>query len=290
MSGSRDLQAVVLLVLLTLLFVLVPPLDTTFIRTVLGIPMVLFLPGYSLIAALFPKKSDLDGIERLALSFGLSIAVVPLIGLGLNFTPFGIRLLPILICLSVFTIAMCRIAYWRRSKLAPEESFSVPFGEMYSSVKGELLNPKSSLDKALTVILIISIIVSIAVLIYVIVTPKQGEKFTEFYILGLNGKAEGYPTSLEIGKNSSVIAGVVNHEYVLTNYTMDVVLRNETLNRYSISLMHNSTWEENVSFAPLVTGENMKLEFVLYKEDNFTAPYRDLHLWVNVTDQYIYDR
>ncbi len=37
--------------------------------------------------AAFSEKNDLDGIERLALSFGLSIAVVPLIGLGLNFTP-----------------------------------------------------------------------------------------------------------------------------------------------------------------------------------------------------------
>jgi uncharacterized membrane protein len=284
MSGSKDLQAVVLLVLLTLLFVLVPPFNTTFIRTVLGIPMVLFIPGYALIAALFPKKNDLDGIERLALSFGLSIAVVPLIGLGLNFTPFGIRLIPILISLSIFTFVMCWIAYWRRSKLSSEESFSVPFEEMFSSVKGEIFNSKSTMDKALTVILILSIIVSIAVLLYVIVTPKQGEKFTEFYILGENGKAESYPTSLELKKNSSLIAGIVNHEYILTNYTMDIVLRNETLNRYSISLMHNSTWEENISFAPRISGENMKLEFLLYKEDNFTAPYRDLHLWVNVTN------
>jgi uncharacterized membrane protein len=284
MSGSKDLQAVVLLVMLTLLFVLVPPLDTTFIRTALGIPMVLFLPGYALIAALFPKKSDLDGIERIALSFGLSIAVVPLIGLGLNFTPFGIRLIPILICLSIFTFAMCSIAFWRRSKLSSEESFSIPFGEMVSSLKGEIFNPKSLMDKVLTVILILSIIISILVLIYVIVTPKQGEKFTEFYILGENGKAEGYPTLLEVGNNSKVIAGIVNHEYIFTNYTMDIVLQNETLKRYSISLMQNSTWEEKVSFSPRISGKNMKLEFLLYKEENFSAPYRDLHLWVNSTE------
>jgi len=67
---------------------------------------VLFLPGYALIATLYPRKDDLDAIERVALSFGLSIAISPLLGLALNYTPFGIRLTPILIVLSVFTIAL----------------------------------------------------------------------------------------------------------------------------------------------------------------------------------------
>jgi uncharacterized membrane protein len=39
----------------------------------------------------------------------------------------------------------------------------------------------------------------------------------------------------------------------------------------------------NFFFAPEKTGEKLKLEFLLYKEENFTARYRDLHLWVNVT-------
>ena len=53
-------------------------------RIVLGLPFVLFFPGYTFVAALFPRKDDLDAIERVALSLGLSIAVVPLVGLALN--------------------------------------------------------------------------------------------------------------------------------------------------------------------------------------------------------------
>ena len=52
--------------------------------------------------------------ERIALSFGLSIAVVPLIGLLLNYTPHGIRLAPALLGLSVFTILLALVAYVRR--------------------------------------------------------------------------------------------------------------------------------------------------------------------------------
>ncbi|MBN1814156.1 MAG: DUF1616 domain-containing protein [Anaerolineae bacterium] len=47
-------------------------------RLFLGLLFVLFVPGYALQAVLFPRAADLDGPERLALSFGLSIAVVPL--------------------------------------------------------------------------------------------------------------------------------------------------------------------------------------------------------------------
>ena len=93
MTGKKvysDLLIVMGLVLLTDLFVLAPGLNGSMVRNILGLPLILFFPGYALLAALFPAKSDLDGVERAALSFGLSIAVVPLIGLGLNYSPWGL--------------------------------------------------------------------------------------------------------------------------------------------------------------------------------------------------------
>ena len=121
-----DLVLVILLTLLCIPFVLIPPLnEISPIRIILGLPLVLFLPGYALIATLFPRKDDLDGIERIALSFGLSIAVTPLLGLALNYTPFGIRLSPILIVLSVFTISLALGAYVRRSMIPEEDRFVV---------------------------------------------------------------------------------------------------------------------------------------------------------------------
>ncbi len=79
-----DLALVILFTLLCIPFVLIPPLNETPVRILFGLPVVLFLPGYSLITALFPGKDDLDGIERIALSFGLSIAITPLLGLALK--------------------------------------------------------------------------------------------------------------------------------------------------------------------------------------------------------------
>jgi uncharacterized membrane protein len=288
MTGKKipsDLLIVMGLVLLTDIFVLTPGLSESMLRNLLGLPLVLFLPGYALIAALFPAKSDLDGIERTALSFGLSIAVVPLIGLGLNYTPWGIRLLPILISLSVFTFFMCGLAYLRRTTLLETEAFEVPFMKTVLSFKAEILKkPDSKLDKALTIFLILSILLSVATLIYVVITPKEGERFTEFYILGPDGKADNYSTKYVLGESSTVIVGVVNHEYMPVNYTMEIRLENRSLpeNLQKITLANNETWEKPVAITPPFEGKNMKLEFLLFKESNMSAPYRDLNLWIDV--------
>ncbi len=86
-------------------------------RYVLGALYVLFLPGYALVEALYPESRSLTPLERAALSIGLSLAVVPLIGLVLNYTPWGIRLASITASISMYTIAIATLAAYRKYKL-----------------------------------------------------------------------------------------------------------------------------------------------------------------------------
>ncbi len=70
---------------------------------------------------------------------------------------------------------------------------------------------------------------------------------------------------------------------------MEVLLDNESIELpdqwKEISLKHNQTMERKLTLALYKEGEDMKLEFLLYKENNYTQPYRDLHLWVSVTEE-----
>jgi len=84
-----------------------------YLRYVFGGLFVLFLPGYSLIQALYPKR-ELDDLTRLVLSIGLSLALVPLAGLVLNYTPFGIRLLPVALSLAGLTLVLLFVALRRK--------------------------------------------------------------------------------------------------------------------------------------------------------------------------------
>ena len=93
------------------------------IRYVLGTVFILWLPGYTFIKALFPTQvpvktssENLDSIERLALSIGLSLALVPIVGLLLNYTPWGIRLEPVTLSLTALTLTFATAALLRENE------------------------------------------------------------------------------------------------------------------------------------------------------------------------------
>lgn len=97
-----------------------------YIRYVLGSVFVLGLPGFTLIKALFPSKKELDAIERAALSIGLSLAIVPIVGLLLNYTPWGIRLTPITLSLLALTITFATAAIFREHQTKKREAEKFP--------------------------------------------------------------------------------------------------------------------------------------------------------------------
>jgi hypothetical protein len=113
--------------LVTTILVFTVPEDAypiVYVRYVLGTAFVLWLPGYAFIKALFPTKvpvqtgsGELDSIERIALSIGMSLALVPIVGLLLNYTPWGIRLTPIVLSLLTLTTVFATAAIAREYQI-----------------------------------------------------------------------------------------------------------------------------------------------------------------------------
>ena len=81
-------------------------------RYLLASVFVLFLPGYSFIKALFPVK-EIDNVERIALSIGMSLAIVSINALILNYTPWGISTIPITLSLLGLTLTLSTVAVVR---------------------------------------------------------------------------------------------------------------------------------------------------------------------------------
>ena len=99
-----------------------------YIRYALGTIFVLWLPGYAFMRALFPEQpaaktdeKDIDTIERTALSIGISLALVPMVGLLLNYTPWGINLTPIVLSLVALTLVFAVAAVLREYNATTSE-------------------------------------------------------------------------------------------------------------------------------------------------------------------------
>jgi hypothetical protein len=80
-----------------------------YVRYLFGAMFVLWVPGYSFMKALFPTR-EIDSIERIALSIGISVALVPIVGILLSYTSFGMRTTPITISLLALAITFATVA------------------------------------------------------------------------------------------------------------------------------------------------------------------------------------
>jgi uncharacterized membrane protein len=290
------------------------------LRIVLGLPFIVFIPGYILISALFPTKKTERGVgivERVALGISLSLIIVALIGVGLNYTPIGIQPISSFFFLELFTICIGAIAIYRWFKSAPDDRFTLP---LHVSLK----KPEDKADKALIVILIVVIIITLATFAYVAINTKPVKTYTEFYLLGPDGMALDYPKDLIKGENATVNIGITNHEDKTMDYTIEIWLLNQTtgsdgvtditslnnawfLEKINITLppdyMGNegswkSQWSYDYTFSINRIGKDLKLMFLLfttptenynYNEDNKSIfnqkiknAYEELHLSITV--------
>lgn len=254
-------------------------LPSPVLQIILGLPFLLFFPGYALMTALFPKREGMGGIKRVALSFGISIAIVPIIGLIFNYTPWGIRLEPVLYSTAFFILISSVVGWLRWRRLTEPERLNIEFRLRVPGWGG------SALDRTLTIILAIAILGTLGTLGYVLAKPGVGERFTEFYILGLSGKAADYPAEIRVGEAGKVIVGIVNHEGEVVSYRVEVRIGGVRNNEVGpVVLANEQKWEEIVSFTLDKAGDSQKVEFLLYKNEE-TEPYLEpLHLWVDVTE------
>jgi hypothetical protein len=102
--------------LATILMIYLTPPELPFLvlRWALGSAFVFFIPGYVTLQGLYLGDRAIDGAERIALSVAVSFVLVMLVGLLLNYTPWGIRLTPIVISLTILTVVLAAMALTRR--------------------------------------------------------------------------------------------------------------------------------------------------------------------------------
>jgi len=210
------------------------------LRIILGLPFILFTPGYVFLFCLFPLNNlngGLDHVEKIAFSFGLSIALISLIGIGLYYSPFGLQLKPILLSIFCIIVTGGILAIYRWYKTPLQKRFTI-------SLILTLPKPKTKLDRILSAILLVIIVITIITVIFVALSPKKQEISTEFYLLGPTGKTTDYPKNLTKGQKANLTIGLINHEQKTMNYTIEVWLINQTLTYNQKTKTNNTVYHE----------------------------------------------
>jgi hypothetical protein len=115
MRGHGDLEAAVGTAALSALLALVLPFEP--LRVLLAAPLILFLPGYAIAATIF-ARNPISRRQFLLFSVGLSLAVLALGALPLNYGPGGVRGWSWALLLFLVVLACCRGAALRRPRAA----------------------------------------------------------------------------------------------------------------------------------------------------------------------------
>jgi len=268
---------IISILIITLITLPVVELTQGVARIILGVIVLLLFPGYTLTTALFPAKKNLRGIERAGLTFVLSFALVALTGLALNYTPWGIRLDPIVISMNILIVLLSGISIMRRWRLPEDERFVLRVNLRFPKRTG--LRP---FDRGLYIALVIVVIGALSTLGYVIARPKTQENFTNFYMLGLKGMMENYPSAITLNEQADITLAIENHENQPAIYAINIIFDGQEIQTIGpLTLADKEKWSSSVSLKPSRIGDNQQVEFFLYK-DGGKESYLNLRLWLDV--------
>jgi len=242
---------------------------------ILGIPFLLFFPGFALMAAIAPQRDSVGTSERLILSFVLSLALVPIAGLIVNYA-WEISLASVLVSNGILVVAASVVAWLRMSALLGRDRAVIEFNFGWPG------RDWSGADGPLTVAMVLVVIVALVVGIYYAVAPKGEESYTQFYIQQQGG-GPGYPETLNVGEQGSVTLVVANHEGTSMTYRIQVRRGDQTLDEVGpLDLADGEELREEVTFALGSAGPNQRIDLLLFVDDDVEPYLAPLEIHVDV--------
>jgi uncharacterized membrane protein len=248
-------------------------------RVVVGLSLVLFVPGYALVAAAFPSRR-LARIERLLFSAGASLAAAVLAGLLLHWTALGLRPAAWAMALGNLTLVANLVALVRRGRLTvtPSALVAHPQSHINSHETGTSLPVSSwplvegsarrraagltALEGGLLGLAALLVVGALAIARDGAV-QQRATGFTQLWVLPDNAAVE-----------ESVRLGVSNREPGQIGYRLLVTASGTIIGSWPrITLGPDEQWETSVVL-PTAQPAAATVEAVLYRLDSPGTAYR----------------
>jgi uncharacterized membrane protein len=291
------------------------------IRVTLAIVLVAFLPGYALSTFIFPAqrsrrikweciksaaaskpaRAGLTTVERLAVSFALSLTIGPIVGLILPASGLSFEPTVVLDALSLAVIIFSGLGIVRRLSIPKDDRYVPNFGAWADTV-GQEISSDSPVDLVLNAILVVTIVLAASSLTFALVAPQNGSSYTSTYLLSEDGEgqlaATNWPRNFTRGEREQLTLVVENHEHARIKYFVvlelhrigdgGTVAEERTLNRYQKRVKPSRQWRIRHEVAPMMTGSRLQLVYLIYKRKPPTNPmkanaYRHLSIGITVS-------
>jgi len=309
-APSADLLGVVAATALFVVVSLVDPLRAGPYAWLVALPYVLFVPGYAVVAALYPDDettlrptdavrggaSDpgLGTVGRLALGVGASVGAVAAVGITLDFTVWGFQRLPLVSGIAVFALAATGVAALRRRAAAR------PAGVGRAAVSlalGDALG-RDALGRALTALAVLCVLGAAGAV--VATNADHADARAASFVTDGSANAADYPRNLTVGERTNYTLLVENGANAPANATVvtqlqtvetdgDVAVRERReVARTTVAVPADGSATATIPVTPATTGER-RLACLVYfggAPANATAASadREVHLWVTVRD------
>ncbi|MDQ2052596.1 DUF1616 domain-containing protein [Natronolimnohabitans sp. A-GB9] len=316
-SAPVDLFGVAAFVIGAAVLLAVVDVSSTVARAAVGFPLLFLVPGYVTVSLLFPRAapvSDTESslriaqvrhvsdVERVALSFGLSVALLPLLGLALAVTPWGYTTGAVVGTVSCFALITATLAVGRRLAVPPTQRYQVEFGRRLRVAHSAIFDTKSTLHTAVNIVLVLSILIAITTVGYALIAPQQGEEYTDLQLLTENESGElvaaDYPNALESNETATVTAAIENREGESTEYTIVVqeqwiddgeVLERTTTDSTEVTVADGENETEELQITPTADDGTVRFSVLLYDGSVPDTPtndnaYRDTYFWTDVAE------
>jgi len=253
-------------------------------RWAVGVPLLVFVPGYALVAAVFPERATdeetADGIESGTPGWAVLLGLAVLASAGVSavvgtaFAVLGeLSLLPVAGVLVGVTAVAAGVAALRRLLVDSQYRRAPLRRGVASSATASLPGTRRQ-----NVAFAGAVVLLVAAAGLTAAFPATGEAYTEFYVLQENETgdlvAEGYPSEVVAGEGHTFHLAVENHEHQPVNYTVVVVAQNVSdgevveqrrLDTVSTSLEHGQRRVIEREVVPETTGEDVRIRFLLYE-------------------------
>lgn len=299
----------------TFLLTISPP---SLVVTIAGLTLVFFFPGYAFLAALLPNRpaessqlstdqlqaiEPLSLTERIALSFGISLGLLSILGLVIAVSAWhysamvggGFLLLTVIVGVFIGTARGHVCPFDRRAdRIRRVRRFLTDEGQ-------------STAERLVSIGLALTVLMAFTSLSVTLLVPHTGETYTGLTLLSNAGDdgpvAANYPSTLVLNEPTKFVVLVQNREREAMTYSLVVTEQRTTwggedvdigqereLSRQDFKVPAGENERLHLDVVPTMSGTDLRIAFYLYRspapaEVTDDTAYRQLYVWVDVRDE-----